>query len=151
MEWCYDGVALEKYVSSHSIAQEIRKELLLNLKLSENQGDTFCPISEQFLLQDNGLSCLNASTNHNGYRRPVRPDLAQFRRIKTFSSLLVLTQHVLLTNGKLVPQVVEPEGKFLAELFNWIGRWSGSKAHSASNVELGGEPFVHKQGFCRRL
>uniref|UniRef100_A0A7N0VND7 NADH:ubiquinone reductase (non-electrogenic) n=1 Tax=Kalanchoe fedtschenkoi TaxID=63787 RepID=A0A7N0VND7_KALFE len=40
-------------------------------------------------------------------------------------------------------QVAEREGKFLAELFDRIGKQNGGKAHSASNVELGA-PFVYR-------
>ncbi|KAJ8629118.1 hypothetical protein MRB53_022441 [Persea americana] len=40
-------------------------------------------------------------------------------------------------------QVAEREGKFLAELFNKIGKQEGGKAFSAKNIDLG-DPFIYK-------
>lgn len=43
----------------------------------------------------------------------------------------------------LLDQVAEREGKFLAELFNKIGKQEGGKAFSAKNIVLG-DPFIYK-------
>ncbi|RWW03195.1 hypothetical protein BHE74_00012117 [Ensete ventricosum] len=40
-------------------------------------------------------------------------------------------------------QVAEREGKYLANMFNEIGKQDGGKAHSAGNITLG-EPFVYR-------